>query len=817
MLFADALQPPSPPAPTGWKTELAHAGDYWWLLFPILALWGKDPSGVWTWILRSAAIAVIVGGVVHWWRGRRTFTHADELERARLDRLGCGVLASESGVSYVLTTALLALHDAGTATLVLQDDMLWLQPGSDDVEWPTESPEGRLRRNRTLCVRDVIADWMADKSNYPFRRAARLLAHGAIARGIAVSQDSLDDVPLTATGRALRTTESVDVVGQLFAAVREREHGLPDLVSSMVVATLRELTVPPERQMTQQGVVLKYNYQELSIQDIEADASEVGYAKRSEEYTMADEAKSLRVFAVVGVVLLAIAAGILRSRINESGSGNRIAFTIVAALVTAVIALGARLWHVHYRTPPGVKRLYAGQFGCAGLVAGVAAVAGALVDMGWVVLVVAVLLGVVIYSVEGESYFAGDAARKAVADRLDHLARQAAEGNAPDMSGVWKHYSEATVRRDIPLRITRATEMAADSEEFTRRRDWRPALPQPHEVPWWLWLPLPVGFLVIAWNWHDVFTQVIGGDNLMKAIAFVAVVVVWAMLHRYVISWWVHRPVPPVTVSPDEPLPLRLLVLRVFNSPAFDDLVTLVADWELVGPLEHLDGGDTVGQRPEVLTALREGRLDDIIIDTPEEVQTQLNAVFARNEEGRYARRTFQCGYTVWRDVIKAMMDRTDAVVMDLSNYSAENEGSSYELTELLHRVPLSRVTLLVSDTTDLDVLRRALADAASRIPQDSPNATGEIEWRLVELGGRSERRADETHHEYMRRADTRLGGRELLVHLLQSAWPPRTGDGARKSIAPPMPPEPDIGWAPWVVAVVFAFVAAVTMASGSE
>jgi hypothetical protein len=44
-------------------------------------------------------------------------------------------------------------------------------------------------------------------------------------------------------------------------------------------------------------------------------------------------------------------------------------------------------------------------------------------------------------------------------------------------------------------------------------------------------------------------------------------------------------------------------LLRVFGSPSYDDLIELIQPWRRVGVIQHLEGFDTIGTRPEAIAA----------------------------------------------------------------------------------------------------------------------------------------------------------------------------------------------------------------------
>jgi len=220
---------------------------------------------------------------------------------------------------------------------------------------------------------------------------------------------------------------------------------------------------------------------------------------------------------------------------------------------------------------------------------------------------------------------------------------------------------------------------------------------------------------------------------------------------------------------------VRLLMLRVFGSPSFDELISLVKPWLLVGPISHLEGYDSIVRSPEAREKLAEGRLDDVLIKTPEELAAKMAAETAAvGDDFRYRRTAFQCTDAVWKIAIQQMLDRSDVVVMDLSNLGPANLGCAYELGLLLDRVKLSRVLLLVNETTDRECLRTILENAATRLSPHALNHDDPDEaWRLLRIGGSTAARPEESYLDWVRRLDNRIDPMELVSHLLDMALAP--------------------------------------------
>jgi hypothetical protein len=230
-------------------------------------------------------------------------------------------------------------------------------------------------------------------------------------------------------------------------------------------------------------------------------------------------------------------------------------------------------------------------------------------------------------------------------------------------------------------------------------------------------------------------------------------------------AWFLWQPMTPV---PSQPAP-RLVLLRVFGSPSFDDLLELVRPWLLCGPVTQLEGYDSIGQSIEAREALAAGHVDGVLVNSPDDLANRLAMPPAPpDDNGRYRREAFQCTGVAWRGAVRVLLDRGSAVLMDLSGLGPTNRGCAFELGLLLDRMPLSRVLLLVGESTDLACLDQILDEAEQRIAADSPNlGDPTATWRLLRIGGLSARGASEGHDAWLRRLDQRLAPLPLVHFML--------------------------------------------------
>jgi hypothetical protein len=62
--------------------------------------------------------------------------------------------------------------------------------------------------------------------------------------------------------------------------------------------------------------------------------------------------------------------------------------------------------------------------------------------------------------------------------------------------------------------------------------------------------------------------------------------------------------------------------------------------------------------------------------------------------------------------MLEALLDTSDAVLMDLRSFCASNSGCIFELEQLVRRLPSDQIVLVCDNTTDLPLLRQILGDA---------------------------------------------------------------------------------------------------------
>lgn len=170
--------------------------------------------------------------------------------------------------------------------------------------------------------------------------------------------------------------------------------------------------------------------------------------------------------------------------------------------------------------------------------------------------------------------------------------------------------------------------------------------------------------------------------------------------------------------------PIKLLFLWVFGSPSVDRTVrSNVGDlWQHVGSVQLLKGaGFMVGASEMAATLGR--RADKRIAKIPDEIIAHIKAFrMTPDWMGRYHHNSILCGDAVWQLAFHTLLADTDVVLMNLSSFSPKNQGVSYELGQLIDRLPTRRFLLLVDATTDIEFLTDMLRAAWKTMAADSPN-----------------------------------------------------------------------------------------------
>jgi hypothetical protein len=188
-----------------------------------------------------------------------------------------------------------------------------------------------------------------------------------------------------------------------------------------------------------------------------------------------------------------------------------------------------------------------------------------------------------------------------------------------------------------------------------------------------------------------------------------------------------------------QPLPTnrRLLVLRVFSAHRSGErlLDELEEYWRTIGPI-MLIGGTDVAKRtidPAKAANFVRRRLDDICVPNLFMLVKRIEGMDELPDpDGRYRVNEFFCTKDLWKQAVARLLSMSDAIVLDLTEFTAKNGGTAWELGLLSQRGALARTVCMVSAQTDLEAVRRVL-----RLPPGSPLPAGSVIEIECEVNGR--------------------------------------------------------------------------------
>jgi hypothetical protein len=189
------------------------------------------------------------------------------------------------------------------------------------------------------------------------------------------------------------------------------------------------------------------------------------------------------------------------------------------------------------------------------------------------------------------------------------------------------------------------------------------------------------------------------------------------------------------------------------------------------------------------------GRLDRSIIENETELREEMVALsYVPDRQLRFPLSSLQCDNQMWRQAVDAFLDRADVVVMDLAGLQPENRGVAYEIGRVFAQLELSRVLLLINDTTNRDTLREIIGGGWRALPETSPNfGRTDAAVRLLDIGSPPERQRAEPLAAWQRRQGDRAGAPKLTALLHEMSMP-------RRSPEVPVPDEDYVGqWSHFV------------------
>ena len=157
-----------------------------------------------------------------------------------------------------------------------------------------------------------------------------------------------------------------------------------------------------------------------------------------------------------------------------------------------------------------------------------------------------------------------------------------------------------------------------------------------------------------------------------------------------------------------------LLLLRVFGYTARTETLfdRIASRWRLFGPVTMIAAPDVIARtvNPGNFLRFATGNIASTFVNSREDLDQRLAALDARPDpDGRYRINEFCCRDTTWQATVVELIERADAVIMDLRGFTPQRRGCEFELQELAARLAAQRVVLVADGTTDRALLERTL------------------------------------------------------------------------------------------------------------
>jgi len=165
-----------------------------------------------------------------------------------------------------------------------------------------------------------------------------------------------------------------------------------------------------------------------------------------------------------------------------------------------------------------------------------------------------------------------------------------------------------------------------------------------------------------------------------------------------------------------------LLLLRVFGDTRRTEALfeRIASRWQRFGPVTMIGAPDVVADTVDPGDVLRfaAGNIDASFVTSQEDLTRRLATMDVEpDRDGRFRINEFCCHDDTWQATVVALIERADAVVMDLRGFSAERHGCEFELKELAARLGAGRGVLVVDASTDRALLARLVPAGDAAMP----------------------------------------------------------------------------------------------------
>lgn len=190
-----------------------------------------------------------------------------------------------------------------------------------------------------------------------------------------------------------------------------------------------------------------------------------------------------------------------------------------------------------------------------------------------------------------------------------------------------------------------------------------------------------------------------------------------------------------------------LLVLRVFYLGKRSETLfeAISRHWRYVGPVQLIAGPDLAAAtvQPHEFLDFISGRLERRFINNPRSLDRGVAELDIYPDfDGRFRINEFLCHDDTWQATLAALVQHSDAVLMDLREFTSKRQGCIYEIQQLLQYMPLERIVMLVDATTNGEFFKDTVATAWNALPVGAPNRAVP-KPRLTVIEGRPETDSD--------------------------------------------------------------------------
>jgi hypothetical protein len=217
---------------------------------------------------------------------------------------------------------------------------------------------------------------------------------------------------------------------------------------------------------------------------------------------------------------------------------------------------------------------------------------------------------------------------------------------------------------------------------------------------------------LLARTWWLMFVAIAGVDMISTRPRPLATAL-GCVLAYYTFPLLERRLLGRAGLERARPAPRMLLVLRPFGYQARTERLfdRIAARWRLFGPVTTIAAPDVVSRTVDPADFLRfaTGHVDESFVRTQADLDHRLATLdLAPDPDGRHRIGEFCCRDETWQATVVALMQRADAVVMDVRGVTEQRRGCEYELQQLAERLPPRKVVLVTDASTDLGVVDRA-------------------------------------------------------------------------------------------------------------